>query len=142
MMPTQYTHQLHVVVYSKALAEQLSAEVQAAFPEVGPNNVACELVASNAAEDSPASAYQFSAPVKPEYIAWLDARIRQLPPQAKSLIKWWRKDRSDNVERKHDNDKPVKAKFTDGDGRAEAGVKLRKSEVVDLTAPEITHSIT
>lgn len=129
-MATQYTHQLHVVVYSKVLAEQLSAEVEAAFPEVGPNNVACELVASNADEKSTATAYEFSAPVKPEYIAWLDNRIKQLPPQAKSLIKWWRKDRGDNVERKHDNDKPVKAKFTDGDGRVEAAVKLRKPEVV------------
>lgn len=128
-MATKYTHQLHVVVYSKALAEQLSAEVQTAFPEVGPNNVSCELVASNADEKSTATAYEFSAPVKPEYIAWLDNRIKQLPPQAKSLIKWWRKDRSDNVERKHDNDKPVKAKFTDGDGRAEAAVKLRKPRI-------------
>ena len=125
-MATKYTHQLHVVVYSKALAEQLSAEVEAAFPEVGPNNVACELVASNADETGSATAWEFSAPVKPEYIAWLDNRIKQLPPQAKSLIKWWRKDRGDNVERRHDNDKPAKAKFTNGDGRSEAGVKLRK----------------
>lgn len=125
-MPTQYTHQLHVVVYSKALAEQLSAEVQAAFPEVGPNNVACELVASGADEKSTATAWEFSAPVKPEYIAWLDARIKQLPAGAKSLIKWWRKDRGNNLERNHYNDKPAKAKFTDSDGRAEAGVKLRK----------------
>ena len=128
-MPTHYTHQLHVVVYSKALAEQLSAEVFAAFPEVGPNNVACELVAANADEKSTATVWEFNAPVKPEYIAWLDARIKQLPPKAKALIKWWRKDRSDNVERKHDNDKPVKAKFTDADGRADAGVKLRKPRV-------------
>lgn len=129
-MPTHYTHQLHVVVYSKALADQLSAEVFAAFPEVGPNNVACELVAANADEKSTATAWEFNAPVKPEYIAWLDNRIKQLPPQVKSLIKWWRKDRSDNVERKRDNDKPVKAKFTDSDGRAEAAVKLRKPEFV------------
>ena len=128
-MPTHYTHQLHVVVYSKALAEQLSAEVFAAFPEVGPNNVACELVAANADEKSTATVWEFNAPVKPEYIAWLDARIKQLPPKAKALIKWWRKDRNDNVERKHDNDKPVKAKFTDADGRADAGVKLRKPRV-------------
>lgn len=129
-MATKYTHQLHVVVYSKALAEQLSAEVEAAFPEVGPGNVACELVAANADEKSTATAWEFNAPVKPEYIAWLDNRIKQLPPQVKSLIKWWRKDRSDNVERKRDNDKPVKAKFTDSDGRAEAAVKLRKPEFV------------
>lgn len=129
-METKYTHQLHVIVYSNALAEQLSAEVEAAFQEVGPNNVACELVASNVDETSDASAWEFSAPVKPEYIAWLDNRIKQLPPQAKSLIKWWRKDRSDNVERRHDNDKPTKAKFTDGDGRNEAGVKLRKPPAI------------
>ena len=125
-MASQYIHHLHVVVSSKALADQLSAEVQAAFPEVGPNNVACELVAANADETGIATAWEFNAPVKPEYITWLDNRIKQLPPKAKSLIKWWRKDRSDNVERKYDNDKPVKAKFTDDDGRSEAGVKLRK----------------
>ena len=128
-MKTKYTHQLHVVVYSKALADTLSAEVEAAFPEVGPNNVACELVASNADETSTATAWEFSAPVKPEYIAWLDARIKQLPPQAKSLIKWWRKDRSDNVQRRHDNDRPAKTKLTDADSRVEAGVKLRKPRV-------------
>jgi hypothetical protein len=128
-MATKFTHQLHVVVYSKALAEQLSVEVEAAFPEVGPNNVACELVAANADEKSTATAWEFSAPVKPAYIEWLDSRIKQLPPQAKSLVKWWRKDRSNNVERRHDNDKPVKAKFTDDDGRAEAAVKLRKPRI-------------
>lgn len=126
MMTTQFTHQLHVVVYSKALAEQLSAEVQAAFPEVGLGNVNCELVASNADEKSTATAWEFSAPVKPEYITWLDSRIKQLPPQAKSLIKWWRKDRQGNIQRRHDNDNPQAAKFSDGDGRNEAGVKLRK----------------
>lgn len=128
-MSTKFTHQLHVVAYSKALADQLSAEVEAAFPEVGPNNVSCELVAANADETGTATAWEFNAPVKPEYIAWLDNRIKQLPPQAKSLIKWWRKDRDQKVQRRHDNDKPQAAKFTDDDGRAEAGVKLRKPVV-------------
>lgn len=128
-MATKYTHHLHVIVYSKALADQLSAEVQAAFPEAGPNNVSCELVASNADETSTATAWEFSAPVKPEYITWLDNRIKQLPPQAKSLIKWWRKDRQGNVQRRHDNDNPQAAKCSDEDGRSEAGVKLRKPAV-------------
>lgn len=129
MKTTDFTRSLHVVVYSKALADQLSAEVFAAFPEVGPNNVAREMVASGADEKSTATAWEFTAPVKPQYIEWLDNRIKQLPPQAKSLIKWWRKDRSDNVERKHGNDNPAKAKFTDDDGRAEAAVKMRKPRI-------------
>lgn len=129
-MASKFTHQLQVIVFSKALADQLSAEVEAAFPEVGPNNVSTPLVPSGGADDATATAWQFTAPVKPEYIAWLDNRIKQLPAQAKGLVKWWRKDRGDNIERRHDSDKPVRAKFTDDDARSEAGVKVRKPGVV------------
>ena len=129
MRTTAYTHQLHVVVYSKALADQLSAEVFAAFPEVGPNNVACELVAANADEKSTVTAWEFSAPVKPQYIEWLDNRIKQLPPKAKSLIKWWRKDRSGMLQKRWDNETPEAVAYSFADLLAECGLKLRTPPV-------------
>lgn len=122
-MSTNYPYRLHVIVRSQQVAQQLSALVYQQFPEVGPDNVATQLVNATAADDATPVAWEFNAPVQQEYIDWLAALIVASP--IPSNVLWWaRTDRSDNLQKKNGVDESPRV-FTVEDGRAECGLKLR-----------------
>lgn len=123
-MTTEYIYRLHVICRDAAVAAQLSSLVYQQFPEVGPNNVGTPLVPVGGVDNATATAWEFNAPVRQEYIDWLATLIAntQLP----SGVLWWvRSDRSDNLQKRHDDENPTPRVFTVDDGRAECEVKQR-----------------
>jgi len=124
-MTIEWIYRLHVICRDASLAAQLSALTFQEFPEVGPNNVSFPLVPVGGADNATATAWEFNAPVKQEYIDWLATLIANtpLPP---GVLWWVRTDREDILQKRHDDENPTPRVFTVEDGRAECGLKPRR----------------